>query len=86
MYLSSNRRHVILAYCRDSMTSTLHLPVAEKTLACLCKLETSSRKSNLCRKASREAVIRNLFAPFISASDGVLTSSHPTASDNSLEG
>lgn len=50
------------------------------------RLETSSRKSDLCNAARREAVIRNLYAPLISASDGVLTSPHPTASDNSLEG
>lgn len=86
MHLSSNRSHVILAYCTGSMMSTFHVPVAQKILACLSKAETGSRKSNLGAEARRGAVIRNLFAPLISASDGVLTSSHPTASENSLEG
>lgn len=67
------------------MMSTFYLPVAEKSLACLSKLETSSRKSTLREEARREAVTRNLFSPLISASDCVLTSSHPTASDNSLQ-
>lgn len=85
MYLSSNHSHVILTYWTSSMMSTFYLPVAEKSLACLSKLETSSRKSTLREEARREAVTRNLFSPLISASDCVLTSSHPTASDNSLQ-
>lgn len=74
MYLSSNCSRLILAYCKGSMLSTFYLPVAEKSLACLSKLGASSRKSNLCQEASREAVIRNLFAPLVSTSDGVLMS------------
>lgn len=53
--------------------STFYLQVAERSLAFLSELEASSRKSHLCEEAKREVVIRNLFASFISASDGVLT-------------
>lgn len=84
MYLSSDHRHVILAYCTGGMKSTFYLPVAEKSLACLSKLYTSSRKSSLCEEVKRETVTRKLFSPLISANDGVLTSS--TVSDYLFEG
>lgn len=86
VFLSSILSHVILAQCIVSMMSTFYLPGAKQSLACIIKLEPSSRKSNLSIAARRETVIRNRFAPLISAINNALTSSHPIASDWSLEG
>lgn len=67
------------------MMSAFSLPVAEKSMACPSKMEACSTMSNICEKVRKEAVIRNLVAPFISASDGVLTSSHPTGFEYPLQ-
>ena len=87
--MSSCHSHVILAYFTGSMMSTFYSPVAEESLACFSKLEAMQLQEIKSVRGGEERSCHH--KPVCSFNVClrrvcVLTSSHPTASDNSLEG